>query len=57
MVEHRFIQIAVAPPKPDSSYYVLIGLKDDGTVWKARVTSSSDELPEGWVPLIPREAQ
>ncbi|GAB1578655.1 hypothetical protein BPNSA17_34880 [Bordetella petrii] len=56
-MEHKFIQIAVAPPKPDASFYVLIGLKDDGTVWKARVMSSGDELPEDWVPLVPRKPE
>ncbi len=47
----KFVQIAIAPPKPDTTYFVVIGLDTEGNVWKGRVAGTNTELVEGWQPL------
>ncbi|MGW9066982.1 hypothetical protein ACWGPO_23095 [Achromobacter animicus] len=50
-MEPKFVQIAVAPPKPDLSFYVIVALAEDGSVWKAEVAAHKDETRSGWVKL------
>ena len=52
----KFVQVAVAPPKADSSFYIIVGLAEDGSVWKAQVSGHGEEVRDGWVQLsVPEE--
>lgn len=47
-MDPKFVQVAVAPPKPDASFYLVIGLAADGSVWKAQIAGHQDETRSGW---------
>lgn len=52
----KFVQVAVAPPKDDSSFHLIVAVAEDGSIWKAQVAGHSDEVRSGWVQLsVPEE--
>lgn len=55
-MEPKFVQIAVAPPKADQSFYVIVALAEDGSVWKTQVAGHQDNTRSGWVRLSNPEA-
>jgi hypothetical protein len=54
-MEPKFVQIAVAPPKENSGFFLIFGLDEEGKVWKGRITGTSDKLAGPWIPIQPGE--